>query len=122
VFGVPVHLGAGAASWIRARVRSDDLHLLLERSRVLLGLATHYGLVAAANVTTKLEVARRCLPNLGLDDVPQVPHPETPPSWRDLVFALTGIDLLVCPVCGGRSMERRALRDGAEGSRPHDTS
>ena len=82
----------------------------------------HYGLVAAANVTTKLETARRCLLNLDHDDVPTVPPPETPPSWRDLVFALTGIDLLVCPVCGGRSMERRALRDDAEGSRPPDTS
>jgi hypothetical protein len=82
----------------------------------------HYGLVAAANVTTKLEMARRCLLNPDHDEVPKTPRPETPPSWRDLVFALTGIDLLVCPVCGGRSMERRALRDGAEGSRPPDTS
>ena len=82
----------------------------------------HYGLVAAANVTTKLEAARRCLLNLGHDDVPQVPRPETPPSWRDLVFALTGIDLLVCPVCGGRSMERRALRDSTQSTRPPDTS
>jgi hypothetical protein len=82
----------------------------------------HYGLVAAANVTTKLETARRCLLNPDRDDVPQLPHPDTPPSWRDLVFALTGIDLLVCPVCGGRSMARRSLRDGAEGSRPPDTS
>jgi len=82
----------------------------------------HYGLVAAANVTTKLETARRCLLTPGQDEVPQAPPPETPPSWRDLVLALTGIDLLVCPVCGSRSMERRPLRDSTTGPWPPDTS
>jgi predicted RNA-binding Zn-ribbon protein involved in translation (DUF1610 family) len=68
----------------------------------------HYGLVAAANVTTKLEVARRCLTSL--DDVPQPePASDLPPSWRDLVIALTGVDLLRCPSCGSRSIERRPL-------------
>jgi Putative transposase. len=82
----------------------------------------HYGLVAAANVTTKLETARRCLLTPGQDEVPKAPPPETPPSWRDLVFALTGIDLLICPVCGSRSMERRPLRDSTTGPWPPDTS
>ena len=82
----------------------------------------HYGLVAAANVNSKLETARRCLLNLDRDSVPQVPPPETPPSWRDLVFTLTGIDLLVCPICGGRSMERRLLSAGTTCARPPDTS
>ena len=82
----------------------------------------HYGLVAAANVTTKLETARRCLLNLDHDEVPKTPHPETPPSWRDLVFALTGIDLLVCPVCGDRSMERRPLGGDPASTRKPDTS
>lgn len=68
----------------------------------------HYGLVAAANVTTKLEIARRCL--VSPDDVPRSePHSDVPATWRDLVLALTGIDLLVCPSCGSRSIERRPL-------------
>jgi hypothetical protein len=82
----------------------------------------HYGLVAAANVNTKLETARTCLLNPAHDEVPKTPHPETPPSWRDLVLALTGIDLLVCPVCGGRSMERRPLGGAPASTRTPDTS
>ena len=82
----------------------------------------HYGLVAAANVNTKLETARRCLLNPDQDEVPKTPYPETPTSWRDLVFALTGIDLLVCPVCGDRSMERRPLGGAPASTRAPDTS
>jgi hypothetical protein len=77
---------------------------------------------AAANVNTKLETARTCLLNPDHDGVPKTPHPETPPSWRDLVFALTGIDLLVCPVCGDRSMERRPLGGAPASTRTPDTS
>jgi len=68
----------------------------------------HLGLVAAANVGTKLEVARRCLQAPGNLD-PGAPPEEARPSWRDLFLALTGIDLLVCPVCGARAIVRRPL-------------
>jgi hypothetical protein len=68
----------------------------------------HYGLVAAANVTTKLEVARRCLTSLDDDPRPE-PSSEVPPTWRDLVLTLTGVDLLRCPSCGSHSIERRPL-------------
>ena len=67
----------------------------------------HYGLVAAANASTKLEVARRCLL-----DAPAAPQPsrlDPPPTWRELLLALTGIDVLVCPACRRRSMERHPL-------------
>jgi hypothetical protein len=67
----------------------------------------HYGLVAAANATTKLEMARRCL--LDESAAPQPPRPDPPPTWRDLLLALTGIDVLVCPACRNRSMERHPL-------------
>jgi len=72
----------------------------------------HYGLIAAANVTTKLPIARRCL--LGRDDAAalQPVDPQSAPSWHDLFFALTGIDLLTCPTCGARTIERRPLRTG----------
>jgi hypothetical protein len=67
----------------------------------------HLGLVAAANVASKLETARRCLHASG-DDEATAPE-QSQPSWRDLFLALTGIDLLVCPVCGARAMVRCPL-------------
>jgi hypothetical protein len=82
----------------------------------------HLGLVAAANVTTKLEAARQCLQNPGHDDAPQTPSAQSAPSWRDLFLALTGTDLLVCPVCGARAMERRPLPSRAPGFDGLDTS
>jgi hypothetical protein len=48
----------------------------------------HYGLVAAANVGSKLETARRCLLASGDDHQPAA-SPEPPPSWRELLHALT---------------------------------
>lgn len=81
----------------------------------------HYGLVAAANVNTKLEVARRCLSEQVT--VAQTPHPPVPSTWRDLLLTLTGIDVLVCPACGGRSIARHPMpRIPGNPSRPPDTS
>lgn len=81
----------------------------------------HYGLVAAANVNTKLEVARRCLSEQVT--VAQTPNPPVPSTWRDLLLILTGIDVLVCPACGGRSIARLPLpRIPGNPSRPPDTS
>jgi hypothetical protein len=83
----------------------------------------HYGLVAATNATTKLEVARRCLLHPEQDHPAQVAPPHTPtPTWRDLLLAITGIDLLVCPACGGRSIERHPLGERSSQPRPIDTS
>ena len=82
----------------------------------------HFGLVAAANVNTKLETARRCLSTVDEITEPQTAISETPPTWRDLFLKLTGIDLLVCPVCGGRSMERCSLDDSTTSSQTPDTS
>ena len=82
----------------------------------------HYGLLAAANVNTKLETARRCLSHVDENTQPDTAIPEIPPTWRNLFLKLTGIDLLVCPVCGGQSMERRSLDHNTTCSRPPDTS
>jgi hypothetical protein len=82
----------------------------------------HYGLVAAANVNTKLETARRCLSDVDDTAEGEPVLPEAPPSWRDQLLTLTGIDLLVCPACGNRSMERRPLDDSTTSPRPPDTS
>ena len=80
----------------------------------------HYGLLAAANINTKLETARRCLSTV--DDTPEPATPQAPSTWRDLFLKLTGIDLLVCPACGGRSMERRSLDHCTASAQPPDTS
>ncbi len=87
----------------------------------------HYGLVAAANVATKLEVARRCL--LHAEEPPLVTSTSTSttssssPTWCELMLALTGIDLLVCSACGNRSVERHPLpSQRATSIRPRDTS
>jgi hypothetical protein len=82
----------------------------------------HLGLVAAANVGTKLDTARRCLQAPAIDPAPQTPPAQSPPSWRDLFLALTGIDLLVCPACGARAMERRPLPPRTPGFGGLDTS
>ena len=59
---------------------------------------------------------------LGLDDDADLHavDPQPAPSWRDLFLALTGIDLLTCPTCGNRTIERRPLR--SNDTRPPDTS
>ena len=82
----------------------------------------HYGLVAAANVTTKLAVACRCLATR--DDASRPEPPSVlPTTWRELVLALTGTDLLVCRSCGARSIERRPLpRPCPNRPGPPDTS
>jgi Putative transposase/Transposase zinc-binding domain len=72
----------------------------------------HYGLVAAANATTRLEIARRLLLNHDQATAAAPSGPNLPVGWRDLLLALTGIDLLVCPACGGRSIERHPLPRG----------
>jgi len=81
----------------------------------------HYGLVAAANVGSKLETARRCL-LASEDDCPPVTNPELPSSWQDLFRALTGIDLFVCPSCGARSVQSYPFTPGTAHAGRRDTS
>jgi hypothetical protein len=67
----------------------------------------HFGLMASRNVQSKLKNASRLL---------QAYHPSHPTpstdmhlmSWQQLLFKLTGINLSVCPNCGG-TMQRRPL-------------
>jgi hypothetical protein len=58
----------------------------------------HYGLLASGNVRTKLAAARRHL------EVNDKPAPASPPqsTWQDRLLALTGLDLVTCPHCGGQ--------------------
>ncbi len=62
----------------------------------------HYGLMAASNVNTKLVVARRLL--AGVDPIPA---PSPPTDFRELLLALSGIDLRRCPRCGGTMTRHR---------------
>jgi len=71
----------------------------------------HYGLMAASNVPTKLVAARRLL-------VPPTAEPATPRAprdFRDLLLALTGVDLRRCPRCDG-TMTRYSLAILEEGA------
>jgi hypothetical protein len=66
----------------------------------------HFGLLAPGNVNTKLAQARDAIAPAG----PTVFTVESPPAvasdiptldWRALFFRLTGVDLGLCPDCGG---------------------
>jgi hypothetical protein len=64
----------------------------------------HYGLLASANVSTKLVVARAILqPDQQSSDSAGQTEPQ---DWVALNEALTGVDLRVCPVCGGDRLVR----------------
>jgi Putative transposase/Transposase zinc-binding domain len=65
----------------------------------------HYGLLAAGNVTTKLAVARRLLTPAA---APLTEPMRTPSDFREVLLALTGVDLRRCPRCGG-TMTRQPL-------------
>ncbi len=66
----------------------------------------HFGLMASANATTRLEVARAHLlapatPPVSPSPAPSSPEDAAPLDWRARLVELTGIDLSVCPRCGG---------------------
>lgn len=66
----------------------------------------HYGLHAAANATTRLELARERLgPRARLRECIEPRRVD----WRELLFQLTCIDVRVCPVCHGHTLVRGAL-------------
>ena len=74
----------------------------------------HFGLMASRNVQSKLEIARQRLLTL-LPTAPTHPPPEDqPPNWQQLLLKLTGIDLTVCPNCGGTIL-RTPLPDSLAG-------
>jgi len=76
----------------------------------------HYGLLAPRNVHTKLAIAKRLLTAspAHIDgqppEKPQSPAEDLLLDWTKLLFKVTGVDLTVCPKCGG-NMLRTALTD-----------
>ncbi|HEX7506737.1 MAG TPA: IS91 family transposase [Polyangia bacterium] len=81
----------------------------------------HYGLVAAANVRSKLETARCCLQGAAGAAQP-TPRPASQPSWQELLCALTGFDLHLCPACGARAMQNHSIAPGMTNGWQLDTS
>jgi len=61
----------------------------------------HFGLLASRNVQSKLEIARQLLLALLPTAHAHPPTEDQPVSWQQLLLKLTGIDLTVCPNCGG---------------------
>lgn len=61
----------------------------------------HYGLHAPANVNSKLPAARR---HLRPDQAPEpAPEDDQPlKTWWERFCERTGVDVMACPVCGGR--------------------
>ena len=71
----------------------------------------HYGLLAPANVNTKLQAALRLLSPPDLPPLVEstVETPPEPMTWEERLLALTGIDVRVCRHCGGTRLEKRPL-------------
>jgi hypothetical protein len=76
----------------------------------------HYGLMAPGNVKTKLAQAQALLslqaPGAWKEPQAQEP-PSSTPTWQERLRALTGVDLTICPNCGGRLLRRRLLNGEA---------
>jgi hypothetical protein len=71
----------------------------------------HYGLMAPGNAKDKFELAKALL-HQHADSAATVaacaseePH-TAPPTWRERLKLLTGIDLTVCPRCGARLIRK----------------
>lgn len=71
----------------------------------------HYGLLAPANVNTKLQAALRLLSPPDLPPLVEstVETPPEPMTWEERLLALTGIDVRVCRHCGGTRLEKHPL-------------
>jgi hypothetical protein len=82
----------------------------------------HFGLMASGNVNTKLERARALMPATAPaaaivpingedvhDDGPSVGPIDPNLPWPDLLLALTGQDVLLCPRCQQRTIVRQLL-------------
>jgi hypothetical protein len=70
----------------------------------------HYGLCASRNVNTKLVRALQLLQPNGPAVQPQADEQSAEGvPWWERFLAMTGIDPMVCPCCGGRLLRRPAL-------------
>lgn len=80
----------------------------------------HHGLMAPSNVSTRLAAARSLLERAPSPAVPDAPR--SPVDFRELLLALTGVDLRRCPRCAQLAMRRHPLSLTALVPVPPDTS
>lgn len=66
----------------------------------------HYGLYSGRNVQTKLATAHRLL---GSETNTAKSSRKTPLPWWERFFETTGVDVMRCPVCGGRLTRTRRI-------------
>ncbi len=89
-------------------IRRFMLHILPSRFVKI----RHFGLMAPANVNTKLERARSLIEQSQPDPIQTLstsqPHSEQA-TWIDRFLKLTGIDLTVCPKCAKGRLVREPL-------------
>lgn len=71
----------------------------------------HYGLFAPGNVRTKLAAAHALFPaaHPAAGAAPTVASERTPTDFREVLLALTGVDLRRCSRCGALAVVRRPL-------------
>jgi hypothetical protein len=67
----------------------------------------HYGLLAPGNVHSRLERARALLSSRPLPGSSS--KSSAPLTWTEILLALTGFDMTVCPSCHARAVVRRPL-------------
>jgi hypothetical protein len=84
----------------------------------------HHGLMAASNVHAKLALARRLLEQqpTAMSGARRAPH--APRSFAELLLALTGVDIRICPRCREGTMIRQPLAISSDDHTPtaRDTS
>ena len=80
-------------------IRRFLLHVLPDRFVKI----RHYGLLGNRNRKQDLEACRMAL---GV----AVQTEKTPQTWQELLFSITGIDIMECPVCHGRMRRTEMLR------------
>jgi len=87
-------------------IRRFLLHVLPARFTKI----RHYGLMASRNATTKLEIAQRLLQrSQAFECEPASGSPQPAPTWQEIFFQVTGVDLTVCPQCGKGRLIRQPL-------------
>lgn len=71
----------------------------------------HYGLLASGNVTTRLERARALLGGGAPWRDDQLPdhHDDPDEPWPELLAAVAGVDITLCPSCGAHAVRRGPL-------------
>jgi hypothetical protein len=66
----------------------------------------HFGLMAPRHAQSKLEIARQLLLALLPTAHADPPTEDQPLNWQQLLLKLTGIDLTICPNCGGTILRK----------------